>query len=120
MPIRRRLSLVQRILLVGAVLCVILGVLMLWLRDMCMDTYLAETIGCKNTLYDLGIYAMNLVGALIMTSLVFLDRHPRIVGISAIALGIVLIWVGDTGSFFGGLFSLSAGLLSLTSLPWER
>jgi hypothetical protein len=112
--------LVQRILLVGAVLCVILGVLMMWLRDMCVDTYFAEIIGCRNTPYDVGIFAMNLVGALIMTSFVFLERHPRILGISAIVLGLVLIWVGNTGSFFGGLFSLSAGLLSLVSLPSER
>lgn len=93
---------------------------MMWLRDMCVDTYFAEIIGCKNTPYDVGIYAMNLVGALIMTSLVFFDRRPRFLGISAIVLGLVLIWVGDTGSFFGGLFSLSAGLISLTSLPYER
>jgi hypothetical protein len=116
MPIRRRFSLVQRTLLIGAVLCVILGVLMMWLRDVCVDTYFAEIIGCKNTPYDVGIYAMNLVGALVMTFLVFLDKHPRVLGLSAIVLGFVLIWVGDMGSFFGGLFSLSAGLLTLTSL----
>ncbi|MCK4366379.1 MAG: hypothetical protein KAW84_00335 [Thermoplasmata archaeon] len=116
MPLRRRLSLVQRILLIGAVLCVILGVLMMWLRDMCVDTYFAEIIGCRNTPYDVGIYAMNIAGALIMTFLVFLDKYPRVLGLSAIVLGLVLIWVGDIGSFFGGLFSLSAGLLTLTSL----
>ena len=89
---------------------------MMWLRDMCVDTYFAEIVGCRNTPYDVGIYAMNIAGALIMTLLVFLDKYPRVLGLSAIMLGLVLIWVGDVGSFFGGLFSLSAGLLTLTSL----
>lgn len=89
---------------------------MMWLRDMCVDTYFAEIIGCRNTPYDVGIYAMNIAGALIMTSLIFLDKYPRVLGLSAVVLGLVLIWVGDIGSFFGGLFSLSAGLLTLTSL----
>jgi hypothetical protein len=116
MPIVRRLSLVQRSLLVGAALCVILGFVMMWLRDMCVDTYFQEIVGCKNAAYDVGIYGMNLAGALIMTFLIFFERFPRVLGLLAIVLGLVLIWVGDMGSFFGGLFSLMAGLLSFTSL----
>jgi hypothetical protein len=116
MPIRRRLSLVQRTLLVGAVLCVILALIMMWLRNMCVNSYFEGMIGCKNTPYDVGVYAMNIAGALIMTFLVFFGRYPRVVGLTAVVLGLVLIWVGDIGSFFGGLFSLSAGLLSFTSL----
>ncbi|MFQ5909565.1 MAG: hypothetical protein ACE5IJ_02455 [Thermoplasmata archaeon] len=117
MPLRRRLTLGQRFLLMGALLCAILGFVMLWLRDQCVDTYFATIIGCGNQPYDIGVYAMNLVASLLMTALVFfLHRYPRALGLFAVILGIVLIWTGDLGSFFGGLLSLSAGLLTLTSL----
>lgn len=117
MPIRRLLTLAQRFLVVGAVLCVILGFIMVLGRDQCWDTYFAQIIGCKNTGYDIAIYAMNLVGALLMTGLIFfVNRFPRVAGILAVVLGLVLLWVGDVGSFFGGLFALMAGLLNLTSL----
>lgn len=90
---------------------------MVLLRDQCVDTYFAATIGCKNTDYDLAVYGMNMAGALLMAFLLyFLERYPKPLGLFAIILGLVLIWVGDIASFFGGLMSLSAGLLTLTSL----
>ncbi|MFQ6106652.1 MAG: hypothetical protein ACE5QF_03570 [Thermoplasmata archaeon] len=117
MPLRRRFTLAQRFLLVGALLCVALGFLMLWLRDQCVDTYFAEIIGCKNQPYDVGIYAMNIIAALLMSlSIFFMHRYPRVLGLFTVMLGLVLIWVGDIGSFFGGLFAFAAGLLTLTSL----
>jgi len=90
---------------------------MVLLREQCVDTYFASTIGCGNTDYDLGIYGMNMIGATLMAVLMFfLPRYPRLLGLFAVILGLVLIWVGDLASFFGGLMSLSAGLLTLTSL----
>lgn len=117
MPLIRRLSLSQSFLLLGALLCVIIGLIMVLLRDQCVDTYFASTIGCKNTAYDLGVYGMNMIGALLMMVLLyFLPKYPRLLSVFAVILGLVLIWVGDIGSFFGGVMSLSAGFLTLASL----
>lgn len=117
MPLRKGPTLAQRFLLLGAVLCIVLGVLMFWLREQCADTYFGSIIGCGNSEHDTGIFALNIVAATLMVVLIFfLHRYPRTLGLFAVILGLILIWAGDVGSFFGGFFSLSAGLLSLTSL----